>query len=89
MLLIPIFAIISLITFILYGVDKRRSIKGAWRIPERVLLLFSFLGGAVGGTFAMNTVRHKTKHWYFWVVNIVGLLLHIVIAVWIVLFLNA
>ena len=69
-------AMMSLVTFCLYAADKRKAKKGAWRIPERVLLLFSFLGGAVGGTFAMNTVRHKTKHWYFWVVNVGSILLH-------------
>ena len=65
MLLIPVFAIISLITFILYGVDKRRAKRGKWRIPERVLIGFSLLGGGVGGWLGMKLFRHKTRHWYF------------------------
>ncbi len=67
------YAVISVVTFILYGADKAKAKRNAWRIPEKVLLGFSFLGGAVGGILGMLLFRHKTKHWYFWVVNILGL----------------
>ncbi len=69
-----IFAAISLITFFLYAADKSKAKRRAWRIPEKVLLGFSFLGGAVGGFCGMNLFRHKTKHWYFWAVNVIGLI---------------
>ena len=29
------------------GIDKRKAIKGAWRIPEKTLFLFSLIGGSV------------------------------------------
>lgn len=77
MLLIPVFAIISLITFILYGVDKRRAKRGKWRIPERVLIGFSLLGGGVGGWLGMKLFRHKTRHWYFHLINILGTALQV------------
>ena len=77
MLLIPVFAIISLITLILYGVDKRRAKKGKWRIPERVLIGFSLLGGGIGGWLGMKLFRHKTRHWYFHVINILGTALQV------------
>lgn len=64
---------VSLFTFVIYGVDKSKAKRGAWRIPERVLLLSSLLGGATGGGLAMLIFRHKTRHWYFIAVNIVGL----------------
>ncbi len=67
------YAVISVVTFILYGADKAKAKRNAWRIPEKVLLGFSFLGGAVGGILGMLLFRHKTKHWYFWVVNLLGL----------------
>jgi uncharacterized membrane protein YsdA (DUF1294 family) len=67
------FAAISLVTFCLYGADKSKAKRGAWRIPEKTLLLCSFLGGAVGGSLAMSLFRHKTKHWYFVAVNAIGL----------------
>lgn len=69
-----IFAAISLVTLIIYGADKLKAINGAWRIPERVLLGFSLLGGALGGSLAMLLFRHKTRHWYFTAVNAIGLI---------------
>ena len=54
--------IINLITFLLYAIDKRRSIRKAWRIPESVLMGFAAVGGSVGALLAMLLFRHKTKH---------------------------
>lgn len=67
-------AALSLSTFLLYGADKRKAKKGAWRIPEKTLLLLGFFGGSMGGLLGMSTFRHKTKHAYFYVVNVIGLL---------------
>ena len=66
---------INLITFILYGVDKRRAKKGAWRIPEKTLLTGTWLLGGVGAWLAMRTFRHKTKHIAFQVSAPVGAVL--------------
>ena len=47
------------------GIDKRKAIKRAWRIPEKTLFLFSVIGGSVGTWAGMYMFHHKTKHWYF------------------------
>ena len=47
--------------FLLYGVDKRRAVRGAWRIPERTLLCGAWLMGGVGAWLGMRAFRHKTK----------------------------
>ena len=52
---------INLITFILYGVDKRKARLHRWRIPEATLILFAWIGGAVGALFGMRVWHHKTK----------------------------
>lgn len=57
--------IINLITFILFGNDKRRSKKGGWRIPEKTLLGLCVIGGSVGGLLGMRVFHHKTKHLQF------------------------
>lgn len=66
-------AVISAVAFVLYGADKGRAKRGAWRIPEKVLLGFSFFGGAPGGILGMLAFRHKTRHWYFWAINLLGI----------------
>ena len=77
-----ILGVLSLITFILYAVDKAKAENGEWRIPEATLLGFSFFGGAIGGYLAMYTVRHKTKKWYFHLVNWLGLIWQIILLVY-------
>ena len=71
----------SLITFFTYRSDKRKAIKGEWRIRESVLISLGFFGGAIGALLSMQIFRHKTKHWYFWAFNTVFLLLHIGVGV--------
>ena len=67
----------SLITYTLYLIDKKRSKKvGANRISEKTLLIFSLLGGALGGYLAMIMWHHKTKHWYFVLINIFGIVFY-------------
>lgn len=66
-------ALISLVAFFAYGIDKRRAKRGRWRTKEVVLLGLSFFGGAVGALLGMKVFRHKTRHWYFWAVGILGL----------------
>lgn len=54
------YAILSLYTFALYGIDKRRAVQGKYRIPEYRLLLPALLGGWAGAYFGSMTFRHKT-----------------------------
>ena len=71
---------VNIVAFFLYGIDKRRAIKDRWRIPESTLLGIALVGGSVGAWAGMQMFRHKTKHWYFVVVNIFAIILHTVIA---------
>lgn len=57
--------VINFIGFCAMFLDKRKAQKGKWRIPEKTLFLFAFLGGSLGTTLGMRVFRHKTKHWYF------------------------
>lgn len=73
-LLLIWYLVVSAVAFFCYGKDKSLAKQGKWRIPESRLLRLGFLGGAVGALAGMKVFRHKTKHWYFWVINIAGLL---------------
>lgn len=68
------FAIISALTFLIYAWDKAAAKLKTRRIPERVLLTLSLLGGGVGGMLSMYAFRHKTRHIYFTVLNILGII---------------
>lgn len=54
--------VINLATFALYGVDKARARRGAWRIRESTLLGAAACFGALGALLGMQLFRHKTKH---------------------------
>ncbi len=57
--------IMSLVTFFLYWKDKRASIKGTWRTPEKTLHLLAFFGGWPGALIAQRTLHHKTSKFKF------------------------
>ena len=78
-------AAVNLVTFTVYGVDKAKARRGAWRVPEKTLFLLPLLGGSVGALLGMLVFRHKTKHWYFvWGIPLI-LLAQIALAVWVYL----
>lgn len=47
------------------GYDKRKAVKGKWRISEKMLFCVSLVGGSIGTLVGMYLFHHKTKHWYF------------------------
>lgn len=63
--LITYVVLINLTGFCLMGIDKRKAIKGAFRIPEATLFLVALIGGSIGSIAGMYTFRHKTRHFTF------------------------
>lgn len=59
------FAFVNLTAFALMGIDKRKAIKGAFRIPEATLFIVAIIGGSIGSIAGMYTFRHKTRHFKF------------------------
>ena len=57
--------VFSLADFLLFGGDKRRARRGAWRVPEKTFFLVAVLGGSPGAILGMRLFHHKTRHWYF------------------------
>lgn len=78
-------AVINLVTFAVYGIDKAKAKRGAWRVPEKTLFLLPLLGGSLGALLGMKVFRHKTKHWYFvWGIPLI-LVAQIALAIWLYL----
>ena len=55
------FIVINIIGFFIMWLDKRKAIKGSWRIPEKTLFVITALGGGIGTIAGMYTFRHKTQ----------------------------
>jgi uncharacterized membrane protein YsdA (DUF1294 family) len=51
--------LISGVTYLFYGHDKRRAQSGGWRTPESTLHLLEFLGGWPAAFLAQRAFRHK------------------------------
>jgi len=54
-------ALINLLAYAVYWLDKRRARSGGRRVPERELLLWAAAGGSLGSFIAMRRLRHKTR----------------------------
>ena len=63
----------NLFIFMIYGVDKSKAKRGAWRIPEKYLLSFAFFCGGFVAWLAGITFHHKTRKWYFKTVWFLGI----------------
>ncbi len=79
------FGVMTLVTFIVYGADKSKAKRGAWRVPEATLLLLAFMGGSIGALLGMRIFRHKTKHVKFIILVPLALILQLALAVGVVL----
>ena len=55
-------AVINMVTFFMYGIDKWKAKKSKWRIPEATLLMMAVVGGSIGAWLGMKVWRHKTLH---------------------------
>ena len=55
-------AVINVVTFFMYGIDKWKAKKSKWRIRETALLGFAVLGGSLGAWLGMKVWHHKTLH---------------------------
>ncbi|MBQ3769636.1 MAG: DUF1294 domain-containing protein [Prevotella sp.] len=54
--------VITIVTFLVYGIDKWKAKQGSWRISEATLLILAVIGGSIGALFGMKVWHHKTMH---------------------------
>ena len=55
-------AVINVVTFFMYGVDKWKAKKSKWRIREIALLGLAVLGDSIGAWLGMKVWHHKPQH---------------------------
>lgn len=51
----------SVVSFLIYGIDKLKAERGSRRIPERVLLVFGLVGFNIGAVLGQALFRHKIR----------------------------
>lgn len=73
--------IMSLITFVFYGWDKRSARLDRQRIPESRLHLYAALGGWPGAIAGRNFFRHKTQKIGFTFITALIVLVHSILGV--------
>ena len=73
--IIILIAVLNIVSFALYGVDKYKAKNNRWRISEKTLLLWSAAApfGAVLGT---KVFHHKTKKLKFDTVLFISCIVH-------------
>ena len=53
--------IMNIVSFLMFGIDKKRAKKRQKRISEKKIMRVCFWGGALGGIIGMSIFKHKTK----------------------------
>ena len=76
------YALISVLCFSLYGLDKRASTRGAWRTSEARLHLVELLGGWPGALLAQRVFRHKTRKRSFQVMFYLAVAVNLAVLAW-------
>ena len=59
--LIGVYAVMGLVSVLLYGTDKRFAEQRQWRISEATLLGIDLCFGVIGGLVGQEIYRHKTR----------------------------
>ncbi len=60
------YALVNLAVFGIYGLDKKKAIKGEWRTPEKNLIAAAVMG-ASGALLGMIVFRHKIRKPKFYI----------------------
>ncbi len=78
-----VYALVNLAVFGIYGLDKRKAIKGEWRTPEKNLIAAAVMG-APGALLGMIAFRHKIRKPKFYIGVPVILIIEAVIVFWLI-----
>jgi len=81
-LVLPLYLLVSMLTFVIYAKDKSAAKRGAWRTPESTLHLLALACGWPGALVAQEKLRHKSKKQEFRLVFWLTVIINIGIFIW-------
>ena len=73
--IIILLAVLNIVSFALYGIDKHKAKNNRWRISEKTLLLWS-AAAPFGAVFGTKVFHHKTKKLKFDTVLFISCIVH-------------
>lgn len=77
-LIVKVYTIVALVTFVVYALDKAAAKSDRWRTPESTLHVLALVGGWPGAMLAQTLLRHKSVkrefRLIFWITVVVNLL---------------
>jgi len=67
-ILFVLVVLLNIITFVVFGIDKKRRKEGGDRISETTMFMLGMFGGSLGATLGMHYFHNKTHStvlpWY-------------------------
>jgi len=75
---IVFFALVNIIAFFLYVIDKRRAEKNKRSINKKVLLFFTLACGGIGALLGMSYAKHKTNKKIFRFTALLGIIIGLI-----------
>jgi uncharacterized membrane protein YsdA (DUF1294 family) len=73
------YAVMSIVTFFAYAIDKRRAVRERWRTAEATLHVMELLGGFPGAFVAQRLFNHKRSKRTYMIVYWLIVALHALI----------
>jgi len=78
-----VYVVLSVVTFVVYAIDKRAAQRGEHRVSENTLHVLAVAGGWPGAIAAQQVLRHKTAkrsfRAVFWVTVAVNVVVFVAI----------
>lgn len=78
------YIVASVVTFIVYAIDKFKAQRNGWRIQESRLHLLSLIGGWAGAGLAQQWLRHKSAKKQFRIVYWITVIINLTVLLWLI-----
>ncbi|MGO1395240.1 MAG: DUF1294 domain-containing protein [Halomonas sp.] len=86
--IVAFYAVVSMLAYITYAIDKKAAINNRRRVSEKTLHLLGVVGGWPGAFLAQQRLRHKTQKTAFQVTFWLTVVVNLVCAGWLTVSLN-
>ena len=60
-ILLAILIVLNVVSFALFGIDKSKARRNAWRVSEATLITSGLICGTVGAWLGVYVFRHKSS----------------------------